>query len=623
MLFNSFFPPQDITGFAAPDSIMLEAFMDGMIQSKMNDKNIAGAAVSIIHDGRFLLKKGYGYADLANRVPVSPDSTIFRIGSISKLFTWMAVMQYVEQGEIDLDADINTYLEAFQIHESYSDPVTMRSIMSHTAGFEDKLIHLFVKDPADMKPLDQILREQMPKRVRPPLKHASYSNHGTGLASYIIELLSNQSFEEYVEEQFFTPLQMNYSTFRQPLPDKLYDQLSKGYAMESGQLTEKYFEFIPLAGAGGASSTALDMAHLMMALMDGSCFEEQCIMEAETLEKMKTPVLYHAEDVNPALHGFMDISMNGIRILGHSGDTFWFHSLLAIFPEHDLGLFLTFNSEGGGGTYFDILEQFTNRFFPDTRPLFTPVELEEGYLERFTGQYKFNRHSHNDISKMISIFSLTTVSINGGKLRLDMPAMFGEPATHWIPIDSTRFRSENSNKIIAFEQRDDGRIEHMYFGGLAILALDKLDGFWSPSLHTGISLLTILISLFMLVIWPFIYLARRNYEFKDNDPSHLPLMAKLSGFATSLCLILFYTLFAIGMSAGQEVIIDIPAAIQFGLIFPLLAIVFLLGMIWQSWQLWKLKRSVFINRFFYSLGTLIFIAAIWQLHFWNLLGWQY
>jgi len=315
--------------------------------------------------------------------------------------------------------------------------------------------------------------------------------------------------------------------------------------------------------------------------------------------------------------------MNGVQILGHGGDTFWFHTLLAIFPEQDLGLFISFNSEGGGGTYFDVLEQFTNHFFPDTRPLATPIELDDEYLERFAGPYKFNRHSHTDITKMISIFSLATVSINDGKLHFNMPAMFGQTATHWIPIDSTRFRAANSNEFIAFEVREDGRVEHMYLGGLAILALDKLGSFWSPSLHAGIFIFTILISLYMLVIWPWIYFIRRKYEYKDKDPRHLPLIAKLIGFSTSLCLILFYLLLTIGMSAGQEIVFDIPAVIRFGLIFPFLAIFFLLGMIFQSWQLWKWERSGFFNRFFYSLGTLIFVIAIWQLYFWNLLGWQY
>ncbi len=611
------------TSFTPPDSLVLEAFMDGMIESKLLDKNITGASVSVVHDGEFLLKKGYGYSDFANRVPVSPDSTLFRIGSVSKIFTWMAVMQHVEQGEINLDADINEYLEPFQVQNRYRDPVTMRSLLSHTPGFEDRLLQLFVREPADMIPLEQTLREQMPQRVRPPLQHASYSNHGTGLAEYIIEQLSGQSFEEYAAEHFFNPLQMQFSTFRQPLPDWLSDQLSNGYAMEDGRLVEKDFEYVPMPGVGGASSTASDMGNLMIALLDESCFDEHCLMQAETFETMKEPVLYHADGVNPALHGFMDMSMNGVRIVGHGGDTFWFHTLMAIYPHHDLGLFITFNSEGGAGTYIDALVQFTNRFFPDTRPLADTIELEEGYLQRFAGQYKVNRHPRSDITKLISIMNTAEVSVRDDKLRLDLPGIYGQDVTHWVPIDSTRFRAENNNQIIVFDQNDSGRVEHLYLGILPIIAFEKLGGFWSPSLHLGIFLLTVFISLYMLLYWPWLYIVRRNYDHKEKDHPRLPFLTKLTGFATSLCMILFYLLMSIGLSVGQEIVFEIPPIIGVSLIFPFLVIFFLLGMIQQSWQLWNWKLGGFFSRLFYYASILIFVAAIWQLWFWNMLGWHY
>src|SRR5690242_12011807 len=189
-----------------------ETFLDALIPSQLQTCNIAGAVVSVVKDGQTLFQKGYGYADVEAKKPVLPDQTLFRPGSISKLFTATAVMQLVEQGKLDLDRDVNDYLD-FVIPKTYPDPVTLRQLLTHTAGFEETLKNLFVAHESDMKPLRTYLVNQMPARIFPPGKVPSYSNYGFTLAGYIVERVSGEKFERYIDDHILKPLAMNNSTF--------------------------------------------------------------------------------------------------------------------------------------------------------------------------------------------------------------------------------------------------------------------------------------------------------------------------------------------------------------------------------------------------------------------------
>lgn len=204
-------PPSELT------KADFETFLDALIPSQLRNRNIAGAVVSVVKDGQVLFQKGYGYADVEAKKPVLPDETLFRPGSISKLFTATAVMQLVEQGKLDLDHDVNDYLD-FAIPKTYSQPVTLRQLLTHTAGFEDTLKNLFVAHESDLKPLRTYLVNQMPARVFPPGKIPSYSNYGFTLAGYIVERVSGEKFERYIDNHILKPLRMTNSTFDQPLP---------------------------------------------------------------------------------------------------------------------------------------------------------------------------------------------------------------------------------------------------------------------------------------------------------------------------------------------------------------------------------------------------------------------
>jgi CubicO group peptidase (beta-lactamase class C family) len=597
----------------------LEAYADGVFEAIMAEKHIAGATFSVVHQGETMIKKGYGFANVDQKIQVNPETTLFRIGSISKLFVWIAVMQMVEQGKLELDRDINNYLTAFKISEKFDKPITLRSLMTHTPGFQDKLYQLFVVDENLMKPLEEVLKDQLPKRVRPPFQQASYSNHGAGIAQYLVELASGMPFVDYSERYIFDPLGMQNTTIRQPLPPRLAPDMSNGYAYRDGKFVEKPFELIPLQSVGSASSTASDMARFMTALLNNTCHDGQCLLDSATYAKMIEPAFYHSEGVNPALLGFMDVSANGRRMFGHGGNTFLFHSMMVIIPEESTGIFYSFNSEGGQEPSIKAIEYLVNYFYPDTRPLLTTISLEDDYLIDFAGTYRMNRISHTDFFKVLAMAMGAKISPEDGKLRMDL---MGE-TNWWLPVDSLTFRAEDSNQIIVFTRDKKGRIDNLFLGQLAIFAFNKNHGVWNPLLHGILFGLLLTVLVYILIIWPWIYFVRRNYVRADRAPSTLPLGSKLIAWITAACYFVFFLLFVTSAPEGTELVFGVTKGIKIGLFFPILAIPFTLLMIWQSIGLIDERNTRFRSRLFYWLSTLVFVAVIWQFHFWNLLGWRY
>ncbi len=276
------------------------------------------------------LTKGYGYADLARSIPVRPDATLFRVGSITKLFTWTAVMQLAEEGKLDLDADVNTYLD-FEIPDTYPQPITLKHMMSHTTGFEEIGFGLFPSRLDLIQPLGKRLIGRMPARVRPPGQVSAYSNYAVELAGYIVERVSGLPYQEYVEKNLFPPLNMAHSTARQPLPAALASDMSVGYNYGRGAFHPNDFQLLPQS-EGAISSTASDLARFMIAHLQNGEYLGARILRPETAQQMHSTLFRMDERVNGLAYGFMERIVNGQRVIGHSGDTLIFVSDLWLLP---------------------------------------------------------------------------------------------------------------------------------------------------------------------------------------------------------------------------------------------------------------------------------------------------
>ncbi len=601
------------------DTSELEAYFDGAIEAQMDNNNIAGGALSIVHAGGTVLLKGYGYANVENKERVDPDKTLFRIGSITKLFVWTAIMQLYSEGKLDLDDDVNQYFSGFQVGNNYDEIITIKHLMTHTPGFEDEIFGLFARSEESLKPLGEILQDEMPKRVRRPGKHSSYSNHGTGMAAYIVEKVSGISFDDYAEQKIFDPLMMHDITVRQPIPDHLSGQLSKGHAYEKGEFRAREFEYVPLAPVGAASASASSMARLMLMYLNHGSLEDAEILDSTTYELMTSPAHSHHPQANPMLHGFMDVSQNGERIIGHGGDTRYFHSLMALFPEHELGIFLSFNSELGGGVSQDILENFVDRFFPEEVASIDPSAQDE--LMRFEGEFAANRHSHDDLLKVAKLMSVTNIEATpDGYLK----TVSGENVDYWVRLDNLTFRNIDNSDMILFEENELGKISSFFLGSLPIIAFDKLEGLDKVSNHTSLFTFCILVVLITFLYWSITYILRRRYKVERGKEGLLNPDAKKITWITLTLVLLFYLGTIYIFRDPFDLVYGMPTIgmVIFTLPFVVLVLTIILGFhVYRSWlpssgvKAWR--------KVAFGMIWICLIVTLWQWHYWNVLGFKF
>ncbi|WP_194976963.1 serine hydrolase domain-containing protein [Aquiflexum lacus] len=600
------------------DSLDVQAFMDGLIHNLIDERKVAGATVTIVKDGQLLLAKGYGFADVQNRIPVDPEQTLFRIGSITKLFVWTAVMQLASQGKLDLDADVNIYLKDIEVPDKFGQPITLKNLLSHTPGFEDYVMELFVNEEAKLLPLGEILKKEMPERVRPPYTQGSYSNHGTGIAAYIVEQVSGMSFHDYTKQFILDPLGMRNTTMQQPLPAQWAGQMSKGYIFDN-TFEEKDFELVPLYPVGAASSTATDMARMMQVFLQKGTLDGFTLLDTITFESMLQPLHQHHPDVNPLLYGFMDLSQKGNRVIGHGGDTFWFHSLFAMLPEHDFGVFISFNTGNVMNGYMKVLEALLDRYFPDNRPLDSPIEVDEEWFQQFAGEYKVNRYQHSNFTKIVSLISRFQVYTAEGKLVVTQP----NETKYYVPIGENTFREEFNNNKIAFGNNEKGEIHYLFDGMLSIYAMEKVSGFELSQIQISILVLSLLTALLVLMYWPFAARIRSNYFHKDPNRKLLPLTGKWIAWLNYTGYLIFLVGLAIIMSNPFEIVYGVPTSLKVLLVLPVLMVGFTLLMLFLSIRYLRNPYYSGLAKAFYVVITLISFLAIWQLYFWNFLGWQY
>ena len=387
-----------------------EAFLDALIPSQLQNRNIAGAVVSVVRDGQILFQKGYGFADFEAKKPILPDQTLFRPGSISKLFTATAVMQLVEQGKLDLDRDVNEYLD-FAIPQTYPEPVTLRRLLTHTAGFEETIKNLFVAHESDLKPLRTYLVNQMPARIFPPGKIVSYSNYGFTLAGYIVERASGEKFERYIDNHILRPLRMTNSTFDQPLPPQLAPQMSQGYLVATKK--PHPFELGEVVPAGALSATAADMTRFMLAFLQGGSVDGVAILKPETVRQMEAREFELHPRINGLGTNFMEYWMDPIRVIGHGGDTVYFHSDMVLVPDAHVGYFISYNSLGKnvGGGRGEVMRAFMNRYFPNPAEPRSEIDPTSAKADgrAVSGVYGGTRRSDTTFLRLIALLDQFSV----------------------------------------------------------------------------------------------------------------------------------------------------------------------------------------------------------------------
>ncbi len=461
-----FAPGVHASGFL-DDEAALQEFVDQQMLEHMEKHHIPGAVVTVVKDGEVVLLSGYGYADRERSLQVDPERTLFRPGSVSKLLTWVAVLQLVETGQLDLDADVNDYLD-FEIPSalksgSSAPPITLRHLMTHTPGFEDVLDGLFVLDADKMLPLAEAMKELMPARIWAPGELLVYSNYGTALAGYVVERVSGQPFAQYVAEHILQPLGMDASTFQQPLPAALAADLARADKLIDGQYLRGSFEYISLAPAGAMSTTALDMAAFMQMHLQQGQYGDAQILSAEMIQKMHDLQYTQHPSVNGVTLGMFTSTVNERAVVAHNGATMLYFTHLYLVPEEQLGFFIS----ASGGELGAVLEMQRDLFhalmdeaYPAAR--YTVPRQTSGAGQRmdaFLGEYHPTRISYTRPEKFLGLLGAIQVQ-RGDDDHLVISA--GGETHRFAEVEpgvylNTRINERPSIQRAAFVQGPDGQ----------------------------------------------------------------------------------------------------------------------------------------------------------------------
>jgi CubicO group peptidase (beta-lactamase class C family) len=619
----------DVKTDATPGPHALEAsdlvpFFDGLVPLQLERSDVAGASVLVMQNGEVLLEKGYGYADLKSKKPVDPATTIFRLASISKLFTWVSVMQLAEQGKLDIDIDINRYLD-FQIRPAFSQPITLRNLMTHTGGFEEEDRDIIVTNPKQSISLRDFLILNQPTRIFVPGTVPAYSNYGVGLAGYIVQRVSGQPFEQYVEEHIFAPLKMVHSTFYQPPPAPLRGSPSEGYPTDT-QKPPIGFEIFNPAPAGGVSSTAVDMGRFGQSLLNGGELDGNRILRPETLAAMWTPQFRASNQLPPIGMGFYQAWRNDLRWIGHEGDLVAFHSLFMLEPSHKLLLFISYNSAGGGErTRPEIIDMFTDRYFPgQTRQSFVALPRKE--VEDIEGVYQSTRREDSSKLKLLSLLSqrVATVDKEGVLHVEDIKDLRNHPVK-WKPIGKDLWQQIDGQQRVFAIRDQDGRVVRLAyeFPGVQAQRVPWYEHKGPVLTAVGASLAVLI----LVVLAPLLRLGRklilrRRPPLAPQPGTHwLPLTTQV---AAGLWVVLLVTLgICLSVLGGEDAMPPTSAWDKYFVLLNIVtavAIAFSLAPVVSAIRIWRHTTLRKISMLKYSLVALACLMLCWFAIHWHILG---
>ena len=478
----------------------VNAWLDGKLPDALKNGDIPGAVVSVVKDGQVVTTRGYGWADTGasggQPVAVDPQKSLFRVASISKIPTSIAAMQLVEQGKVDLDADISAYLD-FEIERRFDEPLTLRNLLTHSAGFEESI--RMAQDETD---LEAYVKTNPPVQVFEPGSTPGYSNYGMALAGYIVQRVSGQPFETYVREHVLEPAGMTSSTYEQPLPKDMAGSLGPGYTSTGEEVP---FELMGDFPAGSLTVSAPDFAAFMNAQLSRS----PKLLREETWEQMWSPGLGEERLGNRAKAGemglgYFDLSRHGRRVVGHGGDIVGWHSQFELYPEENTGIFISYNGDGNDSDSSnnlreDLAQGFADRYFPGETVKASGSKNSADRARQVAGSYVPSRVPWASFAAawVPTLFPATIEQTGDGGLK--------DGKTQYVEVEPWVWRQVDGRSAFA-AQVEDGKVVSLSQGpALTLIPMTPVQQMLAPVF--GICLVLLLV---VTVAWPIGALRRRR-----------------------------------------------------------------------------------------------------------------
>ena len=490
-------PPSGEHQLTAED---VNAWLDGKLLDALKNEDIPGAVVSVVKDGQVVTTRGYGWSNTGasggQPVAVDPQKSLFRVASISKIPTSIAAMQLVEQGKVDLDADISAYLD-FEIERRFDEPLTLRNLLTHSAGFEESI--RMAQDETD---LEAYVKTNPPVQVFEPGSTPGYSNYGMALAGYIVQRVSGQPFETYVREHVLEPAGMTSSTYEQPLPKDMAGSLGPGYTSTGEEVP---FELMGDFPAGSLTVSAPDFAAFMNAQLSRS----PKLLREETWEQMWSPGLGEERLGNRAKAGemglgYFDLSRHGRRVVGHGGDIQGWHSQFELYPEEKTGIFISYNGDGNGSDSSnnlreDLAQGFADRYFPGETVKASGSKDSAERARQVAGSYVPSRVPWASFAAawVPTLFPATIEQTGDGGLK--------DGKTQYVEVEPWVWRQVDGRSAFA-AQVEDGKVVSLSQGpALTLIPMTPVQQMLAPVF--GICLVLLLV---VTVAWPIGALRRRR-----------------------------------------------------------------------------------------------------------------
>ncbi|GMW01188.1 MAG: hypothetical protein AMXMBFR84_23250 [Candidatus Hydrogenedentota bacterium] len=589
----------------------LEAFVDGVIGVTSKLSSATGTVFVAVKDGQILLAKGYGYQDPETKAPVDPSRTLFRIASLSKLFTATAVMQLYEQGKLDLNTDVNIYLSDVHIPGTFPQPITLTHLLTHTAGFDERAIGTCVRVRNEAKPLGSYLAGHMPGRCRPPGELIAYSNTGFALVGYTVECVADMPFADYAAAHIFEPLGMNNTYF--DLPDSEMPYLAKSFLHGDASPTPDYYlQDFP---AGAAVSTGEDIARFMIAHLQLGQYNGARILGEDTVRMMHARQFSHDPRLNGICFPFFERRRNGVRTIEHRGDLPGFASSLILFPDYNFGFFVS-STNPSSLTRTALADQLMIRYFPANASEPPPSSGDRAAAQAAAGTYRFTRYASRTLEKLNTLTSQLQVSANeDGSITLQSD----DPAR--VSPRGGQFYADESRDLYVLFAADSANGRDMLY--MNQNSYEKLFWYETARVQAGYLLAILIIFASVVLLWPLIGI--KGIWKREGRLNHEAPSASCVGWVLAACNLVLL----LGLGAGLFLIDEIE--FMYGMpetLIPLLYLpfftavltVFALGYALAAWwnRYWTWK-----GRMHYTLLVAAAISIYPFAYYWNLLGFNW
>lgn len=588
----------------------LANFLDKFFIEQMQKQHIPGAAIVIVKNGKVFFSKGYGYADISKHTTIDVNKTLFRVSSISKLFTATAIMQLVEKKKLNLQQNVNYYIKDFQVKSHFEKPITVSDLLLHTAGFEDNSLALFSHKQLEVPPLKDYLQKYPAINVYPPGEIFSYSNYGYALAGYLVETVSGMPFERYIEENIFNLLEMKNSSFNYKDSQK---DLAVGYSYKNNQYQEEDIYFTNQSPSMGLIATAIDLAPFMIAQLEKGIYQNKQLLSQQSIELMQARQFAAHPKIAGNTMGFRDLIKNEQRAIRHDGRLKGFQSLMYLIPEKNLGFFLVYNCSEDD-FYLNFTQEFLNYFFPIKTSDPTPLINYRKRVEKFVGSYRNLRYSHTTIQKLDTLVSQYQISDNeDGTITLYSPEE--KPLGKWIEIEPLLFKKIDEDSYLAFRENKSGQITTLFY---SYWFLEKLPFYETAKFQMGLIYFFISIFFISSIIFLVIlikYLRKKNTKKIFTFAQIIIFLVSLLNFIFIVTWLLIYQVYY------EEALFSIPRIFTLILCIPLFSVGLTITLpiwskiVWDYNSLWK--------RLYFCFFTLVALAFIPFLLYWNMLGFKF